>query len=248
MIAINCPYCNKHVSTLLSERDKEVVVECCCGMIYKAIIDPDKEVKHYKKPSIWDKHGFDRRYDRVVNYLRHELPIKPKKILDIGAGAGGMAWRLSKVFPGASIICVEQSAPLAFHINEKCPMVAVVNKSFEAKDLSFGEHGLVLCMGVDYLFMDHPKAMQKIRSIIGGFGFLYIERNIYADMKSFMGKKVKNREQLFWTNKLINNWFTKEQFQEVLERYFTIRDKVKYEEGGSTHIGFLCVSKDNTDR
>jgi trans-aconitate methyltransferase len=168
------------------------------------------------------------------------------EILDIGCGNGRMLELLHKHFSKSTFYGIEPSLPLHQYILDKSFKIHLIKSNFDDCVLN-RTFDLIICMGVDYLFLDHNKAMLKILQMMKPFGGLYIERNVFLEMKSFVGSKINSKEELFWGNVLINTWFTEKQMEAQLEKYFEIKDKLIYGEECSKQVGWLCVPKNNTD-
>ena len=240
MITNNCPLCGKDSYKVLSRKKVEEVVECAYGVAYKRTVDPDKKVKHYKKVKIWDNPFFDERYKRISSYLWDKIAGK-KTVLDIGCGNGGMIRRMKELFVDSAFHGLEPSKPLHNHLENES--IDLIKNSFDKCNLLPGFYNIILCMGVDYLFVDHDAAMQKIQSALSKNGHLYIERNVFLNMKSFVDKPIESKEDLFWTNMLITTWFTEEQMEAQLNKYFEIIERQEYGEECSRQVGWLCSLK-----
>jgi hypothetical protein len=68
----------------------------------------------------------------------------------------------------------------------------------------------------------------------------YLERNVFLEMKSFVGDKVKNAQGLFGQNAMINNWFTQELMKIQIGKWFDIKATYNADIYGSTQRGWLC--------
>jgi len=234
MITNACPLCGNTEHAIISTRGKEIVAECPCEVWYKQTIDETKKTKHYKKSFIWDKEFFENRYKKISKYLWEKIG-RDGRILDIGCGNGRMLDRLHGCFTKSALTGNEASAPLFKSI--KYPLI---KGRFDDADFKAAEYDLIVCMGVDYLFLDHAKAMQKIASLLAPDGRLYIERNVFKDMKSFYGKTVTTIDVLLWKNLLITTWFTEDQMEKQLDKYFNRIDKIEYGEPITRCVGWLC--------
>lgn len=242
MREVNCPLCAGSCFKVVSKKGRERVVKCSCGVVYKRWIDETKKVKHYKKPKIWKKEFFKNRYEFVAKYLWDKAGTEGA-IVDIGCATGMMLESMRKHFRKNVLFGVESSVPLHRNVIKSKASIHLVKGSFEDVPLPEYYFDLVLCMGVDYLFLNHSAAMEKIFYILKSFGKLYIERNIFRDMKAFVGKPVESEEVLYWSNMLITNWFTESEMEKQLGKFFRIEDKHEYGEDVSKHVGWLCSHK-----
>ena len=241
MIVNKCPLCGKDSYNVMSRKKVEEVVKCACGVHYKRTVDTEKEVKHYKHKKIWDKPFFIERYKKIAKYLRDNVNGDKLAILDIGCGDGGMLKQVRELFTGSALHGLEPSVQL-HNFLQKQP-IDLIKNSFDKCNLLPGFYDVILCMGVDYLFVDHDAAMQKIQSALSKNGHLYIERNVFLNMKSFVDKPIESKEDLFWTNMLITTWFTEEQMEAQLNKYFEIIERQEYGEECSRQVGWLCSLK-----
>lgn len=241
MQLVSCPLCKNDDfddMEVVSTRRGETIVRCSCGMVYKRGVDVDKKWECYKSPRVWDSAEFARRYERVAQYLRTRMSA-PEKILDIGCATGAFSYYLHSWWPDAKIDGVEGSPKVAEYCAKHNGFINLHRCVFEDWAPA-EEYDLVICMGVDYLFPDHAEGMNKIEKVLKDGGTLYLERNVFMGMKSFMGKVVDSDEILFWENPLITTWFTEAQMESVISDKYLIIDRNTYEEGGSRHVGWLC--------
>jgi len=238
----DCPLCGKSGGGItVSSRDKEVIKKCSCGVVYKSIVDVIEQPPHYRSPKIWDKPFFKKRYKKIAKYIAKTLNKECFNLLDIGCGNGSMLKYLGKRYPKALLEGVEPSTGL--HKNLEKQTLILHKLRFDDLSPKKGKYDLIICMGVDYLFTNHDAAMKKLKTILSDGGHIYIERNVFIDMKSFVGRKVTSDDILYWNNPLITTWFTEEQMEKQLEKYFVIEDKLVYGEETSKNVGWLCSRK-----
>ena len=240
----NCPNCGRSKCKKLSSKEGEQIVRCDCGVVYKNIVRRDI-IRHYGNPHIWDNPFFKERYKKISKYLAEKVK-KPERIIDIGCADGRMLEQLHNCFSDSILCGVEPSKPLHASLSNYGFKINVIKSSFDDCEIK-EKFDLVVCMGVDYLFVDHNKGMIKLLNILKSTGCLYIERNVFYDMQSFVGKKIKNTDDMFWTNRLITTWYTVKQMETQLEKHFEIKDKLIYGEEHSKQVGWLCISKNNTN-
>jgi hypothetical protein len=210
-----------------------------CGLVYKTpIVSWENAVGgHYKSHKAWKSRAFRKKYARTAEYLKDK--IKPKStVLDIGAATGEFLSQLSKRVD-INCVAIEPSRDVAAMIKRNVSRCVVLPGAIESVNIGGFKPDFTTALGVDYLFVDHDTALYNI-SNMSAVGKFYIERNVFLEMKSFVGSPVRTKADLFGTNSMINYWFTEEQFDLQLAKYFHIDDKWKYMEGGSEQIGWLC--------
>lgn len=229
IIYVNCPLCGSEKRLQVSSMDKEEISKCVsCGVVYKNIVNTYKTTP-YSSEKTWEhyqvKNFFADRSNSIKVYLEKNVKFATS-ILEIGCATGKITRKLFEIYPESSISVVEPSEALLPFVPKQ---VNIYHDSFDFAKIE-GKFDLIICTAVDYLFYDHAKCMDKIRSLMSESAFFYIERGIFDKYP-------------LWKNSLVNTWFTRGQFKRQIKKYFEIIDKVRYGNEMFDQLGYLCILK-----
>jgi SAM-dependent methyltransferase len=228
---MGCVMCGCGESDLVYEG----VVICRCGLVYR------NEVGRvvYLRENWGDGEAWDVHFREVEKSLRG---IVGGDIIEIGPGLG---W-LAGLFSGfRSYVMIESSVTVARYLRREFPCVRVIGDTWEGAVVEGDSADLVLCCGVDYLFSDLRRGMEKISRVLRDTGYLYIERNVFLETEAYAWNVVSTKGDLFGSNAAITTWFSYEQYRDFLGLFFEIVGSWSYilgeVKGRKVKIhGFLC--------
>lgn len=245
-------------------RDKAVniqVVGLCrnCGLLYRNPLIPDLCAPQYSKPSEWDAEhipaAFAERFSLLTAEFAKRRPVGRGEIfLDVGAGPGWLAEYMEKAFPEAIPVLLEPAAEVAIDTKRRHPSAAVLPSMLSDCFLPKDSFSLIIVCGVDYLFHNHRREMETLRSLLRDDGVLYIERNVFIDQRSYFRSPILDMDDMCGSNPQMNTWFSRPQFAEYLAEFFDVFDTISYVSGDSPApysdrinelSGFFCRKRTN---
>lgn len=132
----------------------------------------------------------------IVKWVKKHLPdLRPRRILDLGAGLGHNVLPIAQAFPDAEVVAVDAAAPMLRYGLARAKALGVDNVSFvqgDVADLSqFADGSFDLIHSCMFLHETSFKAMQQIfretnRVLAPGGMVLHVEQPQYAaDMPVF---------------------------------------------------------------
>ncbi len=201
-----------------------------CGLVYRNPHIPDLCVEHYGDVGSWEGESiYVERLRGVAERIRSHVKLgNGDRYLEIGCGPGWLAERLASIYPDSQAVLLEPSPVVADHAQRRNPAAAVLPVVLEQATLPKGEFSCVIACGVDYLFQDHRKDIERIHALLRPGGVFYIERNVFLDQRSLTKRPIFDIEDLFGLNHRMNTWFGREQFAEYLSEFFDILDVYEY--------------------
>jgi trans-aconitate methyltransferase len=203
-------------------KHENIVICKNCGLVYKYPIVPERGITHYMNPGHWTEDYYDTKLGGTAEFVAKHVPLRKGNILDIGAAAGHLLNHLSKQYPKAKLTGVEPSENACKEAVARNNKLTMVTATIEDAVLPENSFDLITAIGVDYLFLDHVNGLIKISKLLSDTGRLYIERNVFLDSKAYVSKAIKKRNDLFGTNTMMKNWFTKDQMVLQLSKFFDV--------------------------
>ncbi len=232
---------------------QKIVICKKCGLVYKNPVIPELNKLVYDKYSWGDGSIFQKRISSLASYLSEFLEnIQPKTILEIGPGPGWLAMSLHKLLPNSKYVLFEPSEEVALLTKKNLPDLTVIPTSLEEAFVREGFVEFVLVCGVDYLFPDLRRAIEKIYTSLSRDGYIYIERNVFVDTEAYAWFPIKTFKDLFGQNALMTTWFAVDQYKQFLNLFFDIVSERSYlhdETDGYKCVinGYLCKKKKMED-
>lgn len=209
----------------------QMIVICRqCGLVYRNPHIPDLCVEHYEDVGSWKGESvYIERLRGVAERIRAHVKLgNGERYLEIGCGPGWLAEQMASIYPNSQAVLLEPSPAVADHAQRRNPAAAVLPALLEDASLPKGEFSCVVACGVDYLFQDHRKDIERIHALLRPGGVFYIERNVFLDQQALTMRPIFDIEDLFGLNHRINTWFGREQFTEYLSEFFDILDVYEY--------------------
>ena len=209
----------------------QMIVICRrCGLVYRNPHIPDLCVEHYGDVGSWDGESiYIERLRGVAERIRSHVQLGTGDCyLEVGCGPGWLAEHMASIYPDSRAVLLEPSPAVANHAQRRNPAAAVLPAVLEEATLPQGAFSCAIACGVDYLFQDHRKDIERIHGLLRPGGVFYIERNVFLDQRSLTKRPIFDIEDLFGLNHRMNTWFGREQFAEYLSEFFDILDVYEY--------------------
>lgn len=157
------------------------------------------------------------------NSIERALPkivFPPKRILDLGCGAGEFSFFLAEKFPAAKVKCIDKKLETK-KLFSFAKRKGIENISFSETDFfGFGEKNFDLVFSVEVFehFPDLKKAVSKVSSIVSkkGFLLLHVPSADWANFRHF-DKKNFPRYLSFLQKEHHSNKITMENICHILE-------------------------------
>ena len=150
----------------------------------------------------------------IAQWLQHSMPhLKPKRILDLGAGLGHNVLPIAQAFPDAEIVAVDVGAPMLRYGAARAKALGVDNVTFVQGDVSnlsqFRDESFDLIHSCMFLHETSMTAMPKIfketqRLLKPGGFVLHVEQPQYAKDMSLFEQAMRDwdafyNNEPFWT-------------------------------------------------
>lgn len=258
---LSCPVCNSLRQEILfpgfnkSEVDSFQNIVLCqdCGSVFRNPIIPELNRTHYQKPNSWEgeKSHIDHsnRLDFVSRFISHNVKLGVRdSYVDIGGGPGWLVKKMRALHPDATIILCEPSPDNCRFAKEHTPDIVAIPSRIDEITTPERAFSLITATGVDYLFIDHRSAMQKIAAMLRDDGYFYIERNVFVDQEAYYSHPILDHDDLFGDNHMMNFWPNRELFVQYVSEFFDVIDKIDYHFGETLGrkcqmLGLLCTKK-----
>jgi len=253
-----CHMCGSYDSEMLTSayladgsfcKFQQIVICKKCGLVYKNPVIPELNTLSYSKISWGDGTIFKKRISSLTLFLSGFFKeISPKTIMEIGPGPGWLAMSLQELFPASKYILFEASQDVAELTKQNLPNATVIPATIDEAYINNDFADLAIVCGVDYLFPDFRRAIEKIHKLLTINGYLYIERNVFVESEAYVGFPIKSYKDLFGSNVLMTTWFAVDQYKQFLSLFFDIVSEKSFfhdETDGFKCIinGFLCKKK-----
>jgi SAM-dependent methyltransferase len=209
---------------------QKIVICRDCGMIFRNPHIPGLCEEHYQEVTNWgaDNPHYEQRSAKIAQEIAARVEVGNGLFSDVGCGPGWLAERLAAVFPDARAVLFEPSVHVAEHAQSRNPASVVIPGFLSEATLPENAFALITACGVDYLFQNHRRDMEIVRSMLIEGGVFYIERNVFVEQPSYCQQPIFDMDDLFGLNDRMNTWFGREQFVQYLSGFFEVFDTIDY--------------------
>lgn len=258
---LSCPVCRSmshealfsgfHKNTV--DDFQNIVICRGCGAVFRNPVMPELNHVHYQTPTFWEGDESHRdhrtRLEFVAGYVSQRVKFGPNDLyVDIGGGPGWLVDKMRSLHPDIGIVLCEPGVENGKFAKTRTAGLIAIPSRIDELTVGDGVFSLITATGVDYLFLDHRTAIQKIAAMLREDGFFYLERNVFVDQESYYGHAILDHDDLFGDNHMMNFWPGRRQFGEYISEFFDVIDNIDYNFGETLGrkcqmFGLLCNKK-----
>ncbi|CAA7619670.1 hypothetical protein MTBSS4_250045 [Magnetospirillum sp. SS-4] len=210
-------------------RFQTIVICRGCGAVFRNPVIPTLNQTHYQLPGNWDPVLFQDRFQRLADQIAPRVALAPGALyLDVGAGPGWLAETLRIFYPQMRTVLLEPSLAVATAIKRSGRDDVVIPSYIHDATLPQNAFSLISCCGVDYLFQNHRRDMAHICELLNEEGVFYIERNVFIEQKAYCQFPIRDLEDMFGPNNMMNLWLGRDQFVDYVNQFVDVFDVIDY--------------------
>lgn len=176
----NCPLCGtktKYMKKINDYHDCNYKICMECGFVHQnPIYDLDyyKTLPYETQLDNYDEHAYDRaKY--IHEFVKLNYNVKPKNILDIGCGYGGVLYHLKQYYPDAELTGITDRLGDAKYASKYYNLILEVG---DAETISFNnnkKYDLIIMSHFLEHIINPIKLLNNINNILSEDGVIYIE-------------------------------------------------------------------------